>query len=1345
MSYHREAKWMMRNNQPLITLSSQFHEINRIKTKISELANNFNVFQSKLQNYISFSNNNINSSQIYNLIKEINSAQLKVINIIEYTTNHPDKPLIENIVSFCNKYNYTRSVNPIIAFSLQEQPLDIKLLFAEKMDDLEYLNILLLKEAYLNIENNNDIVHNSKHNKFASFMHINGKCIIVSVVVVLNDNNRYVFSSCVNCPYTNNDAILKLLDMLDKACNNTIIMPSQFESISQISNLTNNEILSRTAFEFGTNFTTLKILDTYNEYWSNRLISNCYSLINTPIMPTITDIYNTFINNYSVNFNDVGQIAVTTYYFEDILYFVYGKICLFNGTPCIILNNINVTKLFPISGSLQGDTAINGNLYVTNNTDNKSTFEVDTNLNILKAYGKLGINCDKTNTTANLSIENITVDTILQLIENLAKYNVTSYDVAQIILKYDLTESKYSIPPLFDFGNELFDYKNECMVFEIDLYAVTNRESVINPNIFELRHIRNIYNNTQTTFYNSTFLNRVKNIFINTSNLLPEFTKIYDPNNNKNIMTYIELIQDDTLNWYVACITGIITYSYKTSTNYFKLTCIMTLYNVNDIMKVNYTEPFVKSLNYFSHMNYRLNFLKLLVADSTIFNRLLQGDASKYSNAILANVFFKQNIGLNDVNKSYIFSDDQTCILNETYPLFMRKKSNTLWNGNVTVEEINNQVNDMYLRLYNNRKNISLPVYYLWNARRGVSFRTLFDFNGITYELNLQVQLQYILNDSINVNGDVSTKGEFYISNIQNDIIFKVNNIDKCVYNAYNMGIGVDKSQHALHIKDTTIQNLINQTNETTKIMNNINKVTKLCISSNDMTQFKTILDQNLLDIPELTQGLFKIDQNTMLAKDVLIIYNTQYTVLNGYTLENAIKRFINPSNNQQLILFKNIIEQILNYEIIYNLASVIFTAPYTTNISNYIVKFFTMSNDMYISININNILKNNINYSTNKSIQLFYRCEQYCMRKITDINKIINNVGVVYNGTQGQLIIGDAPSKYINTFAIKIDKSTYDYKLYDVNLTTYELSEQLLGELFSKRLKIFDLVGSLVKISLQLFNVNDYFTSHYEDDINDYLCYGTCIEATETYSTVLLYEINIQNIVNPSLFIEGDTLMKGDLILNNPQTSKNYVSIDPDQQYFGIGSDVRKINYYKRQYNTVYDNISNHNVHIHRTKYPVMVCNRTQEIVNDISNNYFKTYSAMTAKRSSKIFTFNEMYDGSLINEQQNKQLNDHITHIRYGADISFEVENKETTCVEIGALQFTIDSVDENNIPKGGFGVLVYDNNNTAAYRRNIMYVTNDSTLHVNRISLNGNILSVNPTNNDLLWNGKKILTGE
>jgi len=393
------------------------------------------------------------------------------------------------------------------------------------------------------------------------------------------------------------------------------------------------------------------------------------------------------------------------------------------------------------------------------------------------------------------------------------------------------------------------------------------------------------------------------------------------------------------------------------------------------------------------------------------------------------------------------------------------------------------------------------------------------------------------------------------------------------------------------------------------------------------------------------------------------------------------------------------------------------------------------------VKTNITN-LEYYINYSTNKSVQLFYRCEQYCVRKITDIYQQINDVGVVYNGTQGQLIIGSAPSKFINTLAIKIDKLTNDYKLYDVNLTTYELSEHLLEESFSKKLKIFGLVSSLLQISSQLFNVNEYLISQYEDDINDYFCYGICIESTETYSTLLLYEINVQNIINPSLFIEGDSLLNGDLILNNPKTSKNYVSIDPDQQYFGIGSDVRKINYYKRQYNSLYENITSQNVHIHRNAYPVMVCHRTQEIVNDISYNYFKTYSAMTAKRSSELFTFNEMYNGSLINETLTKLPDDKVTHVRYGPDISFEVENKDAICVELGALQFTIDSVDENNIPKGGFGVLVYDNNDTAAYRRNIMYVTNDSTLHVNRISLNGNILSVNQ-NNDLLWNGKKVLT--
>ena len=66
-------------------------------------------------------------------------------------TNNPDKTLIENIVSFCNKYNYTRSVNPIIAFALEETTSNISLLFAEKMEDLENLTDNKEEIVYENI------------------------------------------------------------------------------------------------------------------------------------------------------------------------------------------------------------------------------------------------------------------------------------------------------------------------------------------------------------------------------------------------------------------------------------------------------------------------------------------------------------------------------------------------------------------------------------------------------------------------------------------------------------------------------------------------------------------------------------------------------------------------------------------------------------------------------------------------------------------------------------------------------------------------------------------------------------------------------------------------------------------------------------------------------------------------------------------------------------------------------------------------------------------------------------------------------------------------------------------
>ena len=131
---------------------------------------------------------------------------------------------------------------------------------------------------------------------------------------------------------------------------------------------------------------------------------------------------------------------------------MYGKICLFDGTPCIILNNINVTKLFPISGTLQGDTAINGNLYVTNNTGNKSTFAVDTNLNLLNAYGKLGINCD------------LTLKQVWEKYESFRSKCTKSPEIVEKI--------RFALP------DEMFDESNKGLInwFHILLYQVPAQE-----------------------------------------------------------------------------------------------------------------------------------------------------------------------------------------------------------------------------------------------------------------------------------------------------------------------------------------------------------------------------------------------------------------------------------------------------------------------------------------------------------------------------------------------------------------------------------------------------------------------------------------------------------------------------------------------------------------------------------------------------------------------------------------------------------------------------------------------------------------------------------------------------
>ena len=163
------------------------------------------------------------------------------------------------------------------------------------------------------------------------------------------------------------------------------------------------------------------------------------------------------------------------------------------------------------------------------------------------------------------------------------------------------------------------------------------------------------------------------------------------------------------------------------------------------------------------------------------------------------------------------------------------------------------------------------------------------------------------------------------------------------------------------------------------------------------------------------------------------------------------------------------------------------------------------------------------------------------------------------------------------------------------------------------------------------------------------------------------------------------------------------------------------------------------------------MVCERIREDTfkaPEDNLSEFGTYSAFTIKRKSDRYIFNEIgsYAADLDADFRTKNPSDNVTHMRYGPDLSFEVCDKTNRSVELGQLQLTIDDIDpETGYLKCGFGVQVNDFKKGVAFehvRRDLLYVNNNSRLFIKEISLNGGILSADPSGN-LLWNGKKLIT--
>lgn len=1145
-----------------------------------------------------------------------------------------------------------------------------------------------------------------------------------------------------------------------------------------------------TIYQYGSNreFKMLKVVSSPNyPMWDGQYISDSYIPGSNIDMPNIMYQIHVGINRDYPTISE-GQLVIVNYAIGSIYYTGIIKMIRIVGNTrlCYQVLTININNLFPPSVKMTGDVTIQGNLDVLN-YNGHPILMTDNTRKVVSIHDKLGINQQPFEVTGLLDIDNLTQQIVLDIFNNFVTYSVNSYDITQVIIY----EGECHIPGLFDQGNQLFDYTNQCTVFSIPIKAILTTDDVTIIHTDGLRTGIDIGIGKSILATEHTF-NRLQLLVKQINQMAPEIENARDPS---FIFSFMELVQTLDKRWYIISMRAIIDTKRHSEEPVNNLIFTMTYMDVHNIMIDDSTgNALLEIINYSSKEHSFINYVSLLFKNTAFYdsdhslaihasgNPLIQV-------AIKTNEYFSDRLGL--LPESYIYSanatnkGNETFLIHEAVPFWNNKTVKELWNNDINVHAVVEIIETQREKLYNNSINSTSVVNYVWNAVQKIAFTNMIIVdhgNGPQeYLIGSGFNLTTLLPQSLIVNGDNTISGNFSVNDSNKNVIFKVDNVKKTITNSYKVGIGTDNPKSILDIKDTTITDVLSELDMGRLQWNLVNKVAKkLCDVGNNVntpfdenTDFKTIINdvvvgQNTEQTVNGYFALFELNMNTMLADDVVILSSWLYPQWNG----QALGTIQGGSDRDILQISKNSLRYVLDTQLIFHYNKIIQYTKYVFGWKFWRWLILQIGGKMYMLSTGTNMQDYNLRLDTNTNLitlmDVKTRAMMLCNRVYsTSIMNYIHPINDNESFNQLRML----NKKHID---ILLTNFIFTINVNDIFDTTIQYMHVSVDDDFNV---VIDPPVKVVNLSdhniiskyknffaqyvTKKYSENMYENAsnviHYEDLHCDFMTAMKCIGVSPDSNifTLLCTEICIQDIVTPALSVIGDAKITGDLIVTNKASGTNYVSIDPDNKYMGINTDERYINYSDMAYTTT-SNVyaSRQNFHVYGETYPLMVGERVAENPIDTSNNdvskddprYFGTYTAMTAKRSSKLYTFDQMDAYAAELSKRMVPADDKVTHLRYGPDMSFEVRDKSDRTVEIGNVQMVIDRIDDNNNLRGGFSIQVSDPGGEGRTfensRRNLMYLNNSGTMFVKQINLNGGVLSTD-SSGDLFWNNKKVVT--
>ena len=1168
--------------------------------------------------------------------------------------------------------------------------------------------------------------------------------IIVSTPCLLNPGTYINILSGFNLT-----PILPVYDTLAKLPSAYLSYTTQIQEA--FNNFSESEGDNRTVYQFGpvASFKTLKVIySPDHDSWNGKFISECYIPGSNINMPKVIYQINDELNkNYTGMHED--EIVMVQYAIGDDYYTGVVKMIKDSNNDkglCYQIISIKIDDIISPASIFSGDIDVQGNLLVSS-YDKQPIIITDNTRRVTTFHNKVGINQHAYEVDALLDIDNLTNQDVIELFTQTTSGAMNSSDIINIIRTN--TSSLSEIASLFEEGQTLFDYKDQCSVFTSELkYIITNND------------ITGLHDFNINKWSVGTF-SRIQQLVKEVKQMSSEYTSAKD---DSFMFTFVELFANSDLLWFFATIKVIIRQD--------ALIFVLTKIDVTDKMiDPSYTSILTSVVDYISRINRNLNYNTLLVKNDLFYDNSNPANAFKiydFNQEKQNNPYFSRGFDLLPESYAFFYETDTN--------IFKYHGAHNEWSGHsgydcwlsslnagVVLENITKQ----QLMTYNGLQNGNFCVNYVWAGFQKIAFVHRTVIGGKEYIIGSGANIISILNKSLKVRGETKLTGDFIVDDAHNKVIFKVDNVNKTISNAYNVGIGLTTPQAMLDVKDTSVQDVIDEFAVRTTQLKLMNPI--LDTMGTAGFDYATQSDSSYNLVQEQTYKqytvVYKINTSTLYAEDVNVVYHQLDASWNQKTLAAILADDIgNRSLIQSMITF---LQVTLDTEMIFdgNYYIRIFDHPVygATNVGHAIVK---SGSNTYIYTHNTSLLNYNIRHALSKSVTKLFETREYTTRARSNVWRNVNGIqpSSVINFKEGQNVLNSLTQRNsdINKSIYKVVFDVTDpvnpAKIYVTDVPSFDITELPKNgpALSTKSNNVIQKFIHMINATMKAhggFKLGYLLSVVYEDNRRDYMAVSRCYDVSGNIVTLFVPEFCLQDVLKPALSVVGDAKVIGDLLISD--ATENYVSIDPVQKFVGINTDDRIINYPDRKYTTTtnaddpligkYD--AKHHVHVKGKTYPVMVSERIQEVSkleNAPKPQYFGTCSGFTVKRTSELYDFTEIVTNA--QTQHLIEALDPVTKVKYGPDISFEVCDKTNRTVELGNVQMTIDKTEtKNNITylKGGFGVQVIDPpamSDKPSTNRNIMYVDNGGTLFINQINLGGQILSVDGSGK-LKWGDKYV----